>query len=274
MLQTVSKFLAGSLYRAFNGVKPECFQLLEVLCINESNELEPNLARDCTVTLAYFASTPLPREVVGDFLSAVEVIVSRSASWKAKSAALDLLQVSVFFNMPTILSNPEWVSRVMSVVVASGIESEERVEVRVKAGAVLSGLLHCQFVGEDKRKELMESFRKRASTKLKKTKDSADDSESAAAKAAQRVRKRHSGVIGLCSFVNAFPYDVPAFVPDVLMHLSAHLHDPQPIPVIVKKTLQDFKRTHQDNWQDHKQKFTEDQLTVLTDLLVSPSYYA
>ena len=66
-------------------------------------------------------------------------------------------QVSVFFNMPTILSNAEWVSRVMSIVVASGIESEERVEVRVKAGAVLSGLLHCQFVGEDKRRELMVS---------------------------------------------------------------------------------------------------------------------
>ena len=46
------------------------------------------------------------------------------------------------------------------------------------------------------------------------------------------------------------------------------------LQVIVKKTLQDFKRTHQDNWHDHKQKFTEDQLTVLTDLLVSPSYYA
>ena len=45
----------------------------------------------------------------------------------------------------------------MSIVVASGIESEERVEVRVKAGVVLSGLLHCQFVGEDKRRELMVS---------------------------------------------------------------------------------------------------------------------
>ena len=38
--------------------------------------------------------------------------------------------------------------------------------------------------------------------------------------------------------------------------------------------LQDFKRTHQDNWAEHKQAFTEDQLAVLTDLLVSPSYYA
>ena len=46
------------------------------------------------------------------------------------------------------------------------------------------------------------------------------------------------------------------------------------LQVIVKQTLQDFKRTHQDNWQEHKQKFTDDQLTVLTDLLVSPSYYA
>ena len=38
--------------------------------------------------------------------------------------------------------------------------------------------------------------------------------------------------------------------------------------------FQDFKRTHQDNWAEHKQAFTEDQLAVLTDLLVSPSYYA
>ena len=58
--------------------------------------------------------------------------------------------------MPTILSEPEWVARVMSIVVEAGIESE-RVEVRMKAGAVLSGLLHCQFVGADKRRELMVS---------------------------------------------------------------------------------------------------------------------
>ena len=73
--------------------------------------------RDCTVTLAYFSSTILAREVIGDFLSAVEGIVAKSVSWKAKTAALDLLQVSVFFNMPTILCNPEWVSRVMSMFV-------------------------------------------------------------------------------------------------------------------------------------------------------------
>ena len=84
----------------------------------------------------------------------------------------------------------------------------------------------------------------------------------------------HSGILGLCSLVEAYPHDVPSFVPDVLMELQRHLHDPQPVPKTIKKTLQEFKRTHQDNWDEHKLKFTEDQLMVLTDLLVSQNYYA
>lgn len=58
------------------------------------------------------------------------------------------------------------------------------------------------------------------------------------------------------------------------MILAQHLNDPQPIPGTIKQILLDFKRTHYDNWRDHKLKFNEDQLTVITDLLVSPSYYA
>jgi hypothetical protein len=29
-----------------------------------------------------------------------------------------------------------------------------------------------------------------------------------------------------------------------------------------------------DNWTEHKQKFTDDQLNAMTELLVSPNYYA
>jgi len=89
-----------------------------------------------------------------------------------------------------------------------------------------------------------------------------------------RALQHHSGILGMCAFVEAFPYDVPKFVPPILMELSTHLNDPQPIPMTIKKSLQEFKRTHQDNWQEHKRKFTEDQLVVMTDLLVSQNYYA
>lgn len=47
-----------------------------------------------------------------------------------------------------------------------------------------------------------------------------------------------------------------------------------PPKMTVKKTLSEFRRTHHDNWQEHRQCFTDDQLLVLTDLLVSPCYYA
>lgn len=49
---------------------------------------------------------------------------------------------------------------------------------------------------------------------------------------AEDLRERHAGVLGLCAIVNAFPYDVPEFLPDILVLLGDHLNDPQPISVI------------------------------------------
>jgi proteasome activator subunit 4 len=31
------------------------------------------------------------------------------------------------------------------------------------------------------------------------------------------IVEKHAAVLGLCSFVNAFPYDVPKFLPDVIL---------------------------------------------------------
>jgi proteasome activator subunit 4 len=42
----------------------------------------------------------------------------------------------------------------------------------------------------------------------------------------------------------------------------------------VKVTVQNFKRTHQDNWAEHQASFSEEELLELTNLLISPTYYA
>lgn len=47
------------------------------------------------------------------------------------------------------------------------------------------------------------------------------------------VRIRHTGVLGLCAFISAYPYDIPDFVPEVFELLGANLNDPQPIPVSI-----------------------------------------
>ena len=73
---------------------------------------------------------------------------------------------------------------------------------------------------------------KNAPDKAKRKLDADGSPESDADRASRLLTLRHSGVLGLCAFIDAFPYDVPEFVPEILMFLSDFLHvAPQPIPV-------------------------------------------
>lgn len=45
------------------------------------------------------------------------------------------------------------------------------------------------------------------------------------------LTRRHSGVLGLAALVEACPYSVPEWLPDVLDEIAVHLHDPAPIEV-------------------------------------------
>lgn len=45
--------------------------------------------------------------------------------------------------------------------------------------------------------------------------------------------RRHAGVLGLSACILSSPYDVPDWMPQILMDLSDHLNDPQPIEVHV-----------------------------------------
>jgi len=88
------------------------------------------------------------------------------------------------------------------------------------------------------------------------------------------VIMRHAGVLGLSSLVGACPYSVPDWLPAVLVKLAMHISDPMPIKGTVKRCMSEFWRTHQDMWPVFKLQFDEYQLATLTELLVSPSYYA
>jgi len=88
------------------------------------------------------------------------------------------------------------------------------------------------------------------------------------------IRKRHAGVLGMAALIGAYPYDVPPWMPEVLVQLAQHVIDPIPIKQTVRNTFGEFWRTHQDTWPMLKEKFTEDQLSALTNLLASPTYFS
>ena len=58
--------------------------------------------------------------------------------------------------MPSILSTEEWPTLVIKIVETGLLD--ERVEVRVKAGQVLSGLLHCEFISKEVKEKILVSI--------------------------------------------------------------------------------------------------------------------
>lgn len=265
LLQTVSKWILASVSQSPNAAPPEVFLVVPVLCQMQSDNTDEELQKDCAVTLALLGNALLPRESIQAALDIVKEVMN-SPLWHSRAAGCNFLQFLVFSNLFTMQSCDRWREAVVGHTLA--LLRDPRLEVRETAAETLGGLLHCEFLKVTD--ELLASFRAQCTKKKRRGRgggpplplDPAD------------VRERHAGVLGLCACVNAFPYDVPPFMPDVLVLLGDHLNDPQPIPATIKKTLSNFRRTHHDTWRDHKVMFTDDQLAVITDLLVSPSYYA
>ncbi|XP_060826320.1 proteasome activator complex subunit 4-like isoform X1 [Bombus pascuorum] len=271
LLKTICKWIVD-MNRPWYGLPPELYQIFPIIYQMENCETDEELKQSCTSALTIYAQAftlPCNMPIA---LEAVEKM-SKHVSWWTRSACLEFLQAWVFYNMCTFLSNPSWVNSVKDIVLR--LLEDERVEVRKNAGELLSGLVHCMFIPE--LESLLDEFKKKANIKLcKKEALNSNKEETKKNLKADALRIRHAAIIGMCAFVQAHPYDIPKYVPPIFEHLRAHMNDPQPIPMTIKETLDDFKRTH-NGWrgvEEYMQHFTEEQLSVLQDLIMPPSYYA
>uniref|UniRef100_A0AAG5D0L9 Proteasome activator complex subunit 4 C-terminal domain-containing protein n=1 Tax=Anopheles atroparvus TaxID=41427 RepID=A0AAG5D0L9_ANOAO len=278
LFKTVAHWITYTIHRCSNGNEKEYFELLPIACRLERSEQDKELSDICKRLLT-FVSQALTLPACMDVALAKIDEISKMSFWSARRAVIEVLQVQVFYNMTIILSRAEWKAKVQEIVLR--LLEDNVVEVREKAAEVLCGLVHCSFLTGTE--ELLELFKRKCRTKMIRNKRSIQIKQSSSCSAevarnetaeANAVIARHTGVLGLCAFISAYPYEVPEFVPSVFEHLGAHLNDPQPIPATIRKTMGDFKRTHHDNWEAHQLKFTEDQLAVLSDLTIPPSYYS
>ena len=86
--------------------------------------------------------------------------------------------------------------------------------------------------------------------------------------------ERHGGVLALAALLRLAPYDIPPWLPPVIEKLAPFVAAPQPIKGTVTKAFADFKRTHQDDWAAQREKLTPEQQELISDTLISPSFYA
>jgi proteasome activator subunit 4 len=96
-------------------------------------------------------------------------------------------------------------------------------------------------------------------------------------KESERLNTQQSSVFFLCAAILSRPYTTPSFVPIALAAISKHSFEknaPLTVRETVKKCCSEYKRTHVDQWQVHRRKFTQLQLEALDDVVSTPHYYA
>ncbi|CAA0832493.1 proteasome activating protein 200 [Striga hermonthica] len=194
---------------------------------------------------------------------AVPIILSLAsdANWRTRSATLTFLR-SFMYRHAFILSNMDKLQIWQAV---EKLLTDNQLEVREHAAAVLAGLMKSGDQG------LVEGFRQRAyeqaSAILKKRKNRKVVST-------LPVASLHGSILALAACVLSVPYDMPRWLPEHVTLLARFVSEPSPLKSTVTKAIAEFRRTHADTWNVHKDSFTEEQLEVLADTSSSSSYFA
>ncbi|CAF4657490.1 unnamed protein product [Rotaria sp. Silwood1] len=236
-------------------MKSAIVRIFPYLCDLENIVPSENL----TISRMYVAMTYLHTPFLESLIEQLEQVCI-SSKWHARRAAIEFVQHMIFCNLFNARSYKKQICKLIFKCLF-----DEQFEVRTVASVTLSGLYQCGYIQVNKEDFKYFSQMSKINYFIKK---------SGKTIITDNIIKRHGGILGLCAIVLSSPYDIPNYVPDALMLLCEHSHDPDLIQKSIKKALSEFRRTHHDSWHEHREKFTEDQLVILADVLISPNYYA
>lgn len=252
LLTTVLRSCMGIIVRGINGSTAAQYSLVATACaLAARGPPQPNdeLPRAADGFLASLARQHHSSE---DFDTALNILegVADGRSWWARLACLDFAQPLLFYGLPMLCAQPERAVRAEQFSLK--LMRDSRLEVRVSAAELLTGLMHCRALPDEDRtlRSLMRSCR------------------------SKELVERHCGVLGLCAYLASRPYSLGPQLGNVLSELARHTSAPDPVPATIRKALADFRRTHHDDWPKHREQLTEEELDLLADLTSPPTYCA
>lgn len=223
LMKLTSCWIIYNVCRMKSPVPADFFKLLPAICETGRESNDPELAADSLAAVAILGCSTLSPEAVVESLVCVRKIIA-DHSWHARVAAAAFIEIMVSSNLFKLISTEQWRCEIEDIVINYLIR-DERIEVRESSSLTLSGMIHCEFTMITP--QLLNEFKNRADEPLIKRKQpngyTVYDSKS--------IVSRHSGILCLCACVDAYPYTVPEYLPEILTLLSDHLTDPQPISV-------------------------------------------
>ncbi|TKR87481.1 hypothetical protein L596_011872 [Steinernema carpocapsae] len=246
-LSALLNYLQSNWSHSLVSLPEPIIELIPILMHYDNDKTDEDVKKSASWVLQHgISGSVIAKKEIPTMLKVLEKVCLRCKWWKSKLSLLKFMQVIAFANYHVLLPHQDWFKKIVYRLLV-----DARVEVRQTASETLSGFIQCEFFTVDE--EIIKKFATWTNSKVE--------------------IQRHAGVLALSAVVRAFPYTVPKFIPGILMKLCRYANDVQSIKATVKDTMKEFKRTHMDSWHVHKTMFTEDQLSDLTNLLVSPCYY-
>lgn len=214
------------------------------------------------MALSLAAQGSFSERTIKEVIAAAEATV-RDRRWKVRGSVVGFLQIFSFCSL--FAASDEELGRVRQIVF--GLLSDSQLEVRQAAGAAFVTMIR------DSPKEVVDEVRHACLKVLTETTCRRRRGKRLPLEG-EKLYRRHGAVLALSSMITSSPYSVPEWMPSVLVALSGCVNDPPPISTGVRELFGDFMRTHRDEWPTHKLAFSAEELEIVSELLVSPSYYA
>ncbi len=239
-----------------NGWKVLPELLPSLLLAHKSDDIEMQLATKAAskraVTLEFCPSADT-------LLATMDKVVSVDTESSVHVRKLAVSTLGTLFSRNFVLfSFDERLSRHYLDVLLNRISCDQ-VDVREAASLCLTSFFH--------------ALPKHAYEMASKTKDNLNLKISNI-KSLDNVPLRHGTVLVACSLILSQPYRLSSWAPSILLLLTKYIPDRAPITTSVRKAFSEFKRTHIDNWAAERLLFSEEELDAISELLVSPTYYA
>jgi Proteasome-substrate-size regulator, mid region/Domain of unknown function (DUF3437) len=236
--------------------------LLPAIVASLDEESDQDRVSHARLALSLAAQGAIDFSVILDVVKMCEVI-SLSPRYRVRGALLPFLQVLSFSLLFT--GSDEVLNLIRTIV--TNLLSDSQLEVREAAAATFVPIIRDTSAGAIAvvREEFVSVLRN-TSVRIRRGQKVVILPEN--------MCKRHGAILGLGSMVSASPYCVPEWMPSVLVTLTGCINDPAPLSTSTRKIFGDFMRTHRDEWQVHKQAFSTEELELVSEQLVSPSYYA
>ncbi|RWS24263.1 proteasome activator complex subunit 4B-like isoform X1, partial [Leptotrombidium deliense] len=260
LLKTVIYWIVSSFLLNAYPMQPQFYRLFPIYfeCLKETKDVELQMEVEQTIQLYSICTTT--KQSTAAAIEACETILN-SKSWKSRQKLASYLAYQITGNLYQIIAFSEKILQFSKILI-----EDKNVEVRTAAKLTLKTAIENKVIEVDK--QLLQYCKTKCETTLNNSSEHNSMEENR-----NGLKEKHSGFLALSAIVEAYPFDIPPFIPDILVYLSEHLNEPWLIRKTIKSTFKQFRETHHDNWREHETKFTSVQLLQLEDLLVSPSYY-